>query len=271
MKLKGNPKYFQIRSNKTNPPLPVLFTSPHGGTTRISPIRKLRNYPSSCKGVPFRIKADRFTIELVESIALNIFRLYGKQVYRKIALAHRSFVDFNREPECAFELSNDSLAENVYNEYHKGILKTINKMYIQNSNGLHFLFDFHGTDNVEAEIFIGTDANANGPQGSTISRLLEINPKALWDSTGFIKLLQNRNYSTWPRRMGDAEFSSFDGGTTIKRYGSPNVQRSVEAIQCEIGASLRDTRLENRPRQQKFAKDMAKCIYEFIFPYISQT
>jgi hypothetical protein len=179
MKLKENPKYSHIRKNETNTPLPVLFTSLHAGTTRISPIRKRRKYPSSCKEVPFRIKADRFTIDLVESIALNIFRLYGKQVYREIALVHRSFVDFNREPECAFELSNDNLAENIYNEYHNGILKTIDTIYEQNTNSLHFLFDFHGTNNEEAEIFIGTDANANGPQGSTISRLLKINPKAL--------------------------------------------------------------------------------------------
>jgi N-formylglutamate amidohydrolase len=273
VKLKENPKYFHNTNSQTISPLPVLFTSPHGGTARITPTRKQSNYPSICINahVPFRKKADRYTVELVESLALNIFRLYGKESYRKIALVHRSFVDFNRDPECAFEFSNDHLAEHVYNEYHNGIMKIIKKMYNQNNQGLHFLFDFHGTDNEEAEIFIGTDANANGPKGSTICGLLELNPNALWDDTGLIKLLQDRGYSTWPRTMNEPEFSSFDGGTTIKKYGGPNVQRRVESIQCEVGLSLRDTSLENRPRQRKFAKDMAKCIYEFIFPYISQS
>ena len=251
-------------------PLPILFTCPHGGTTRISPIRNPKNYPLGCNNVAFIRSADRYTMELVESISLNIFRLYQKQVYRKIALVHRSFVDFNREPECAFDISSDNLGMHVYDEYHNGILKIISKMYRQNSNGLRFLFDFHGTDNEEAEIFIGTDANANGPQGSTISGLLNLNPNALWDSTGLIKLLKDKKYSTWPRTPNQPEFSTFDGGTTVKKYGSPNAHRRVEAIQCEVSWSLRDNSRENRPRQRKFARDMAKSIYQFTIPYISQ-
>jgi hypothetical protein len=271
VKLKDNQNYFHNTNSQTISPLPVLFTSPHGGTARITPSRKKSNYPYSCENVPFRTNGDRYTVELVESIALNIFRLYGKAVYRKIALVHRSFVDFHRDPQCAFEYSNDHLAEHVYDEYHNGILETINKISVQNNEGLRFLFDFHGTNNKEAEIFIGTDANANGPQGSTICRLLEVNQKALWDNTGLIKQLKARGYTTWPRTIDDPEFSSFDGGTTIKRYGRPNVQQRVESIQCEIGFSLRDTSLENRPKQRKFAKDMAECIYEFIFPYFSHS
>ena len=69
----------------------------------------------------------------------------GREVYRNIALVHRSFVDFNRDPECAFESSNDDLGKRIYNKYHDGILETIKKMYIQNKHGLRFLFDFHGT------------------------------------------------------------------------------------------------------------------------------
>jgi hypothetical protein len=78
VQLKDNPNYFHNINSQTNSPLPIIFTSPHGGTTRISPIRKPANYPSNCNNVPFRRKADRFTIELVERIALNKFRPYGK-------------------------------------------------------------------------------------------------------------------------------------------------------------------------------------------------
>ena len=91
--------------------------------------------------------SDLFTLELTQSIALNLYRLSRRDVYINITLVHRRFVDFNREPECAFEPSNDHLAEHLYDEYHNGIKKIIKKMHNQSNQGLCFLFDFHGTGN----------------------------------------------------------------------------------------------------------------------------
>ena len=87
----------------------------------------------------------------------------------------------------------------------------------------------------------------------------------MWDEdTGLVRLLQNKGYSTIPRNINDSEHSSFDGGLTVKTYGSCNQNQRVEAIQCEITADLRE-----RSKRLQFTVDMAECILKFV-PYISQ-
>jgi hypothetical protein len=261
--MKQDEATFRITKSLINVPIPVLFTCPHGGRVEFSPSREESNV--SCGPGELKIKSDTNTIEITEGIALNIFRICRRQVYSTIAIADRSFVDFNREPECAYASpSNDDFAKHLYDEYHSQISKTIEKMHAQNDQGLRFMFDFHGTDNTEANIFFGTDARTN-PHESTICGLLKRNPKALWDDTGLLKLLQDRGYSTIPRDLDGREHPSFDGGLTVKRYGGCNVDQRVEAIQCEITADLRE-----RSKRLKFTVDMAECILKFVTPYIQQ-
>ena len=102
---------------------PVLLTCPHGGTVKVSSARKKSNLPSSCDPDQFTKDSDLFTLDLTQSIALNLYRLSRRDVYTNVTLVHRRFVDFNREAECAFEPSNDHLAEHLYNEYHTGSRK----------------------------------------------------------------------------------------------------------------------------------------------------
>jgi hypothetical protein len=245
-----------------NNPIPVLFTCPHGGRVEFLPIRDDSNV--DCGPGEIKTKSDTNTIEVTEGIALNIFRLSTRDVYKTIAIADRSFVDFNREPNCAYP-SNDVFAKHLYDEYHSEISNTIEEMYGQNNQALSFLFDFHGTDNTEAEIFFGTDARSN-PDKSTICGLLKQNPNALWDeNTGLLKLLQDKDYSTIPADKNDSEHPSFDGGLTVKKYGGCDVPQRVLAIQCEITIDLRD-----RAKRLKFTVDMAECILKFVKPYISQ-
>jgi hypothetical protein len=84
-----------------------------GGTVKVSPARKKSNLPSSCDPDQFTKNSVLFTFELTQSIALNLYRLGGRDVYTNIALVHRRFVDFNRDPECAFELSPDHSATSL--------------------------------------------------------------------------------------------------------------------------------------------------------------
>ena len=136
-------------------------------------------------------------------------------------------------------------------------------MRSHNSRGLCFLFDIHGTDNTDAQLYFGTDARAN-PNHSTICGLLERNPRALWDEkTGLLKLLQNKGYSTIPRDIDDQEHPSFDGGLTVTKYGGCDVNPRTEAIQFDITSELRE-----RSNRLKFTVDMAECILKFIEPYI---
>lgn len=257
----------KMTEDQTVFPIPVLLTCPHGGIARLSPKRVDSNLPPSCSRDNFSDDSDLLTIHLTESIAANIYNLSEKKVYKKIALVHRRFVDFNRDAECAFENSNDNRAKYLYDEYHDGILETINKMHERNKNGFRFLFDIHGTQESDADIYFGTDAK--NPEGSTICGLLTLNPKALWDDTGLIKLLQDRGYKTCPKEMGDDELSKLDGGTTVRNYGSCNFNQRVEAIQCEIAPKFRDE--DNLPELEKLAKDMAECISTFVSRYISDT
>jgi N-formylglutamate amidohydrolase len=250
------------RESLINNPLPVLFTCPHGGRVEFSPSREASNV--NCGRGQFRIKSDTNTIEVTEGIALNILRMSRRDVYRTVAIADRSFIDFNREPECAYVPSSDHFAKDLYDGYHKEISNTIEKMHSQNNQGFRFLFDFHGTDNTEAQLFFGTDARTN-PHKSTICGLLERNAKALWDDTGLLRLLQDKGYSTIPRNIDDSEHQSFDGGLTVTKYGGCDVNQRVEAIQCEIAADLRE-----RSNRLKFTVDMAECILKFVRPYISQ-
>lgn len=251
--------------------MPVLFTCPHGGEEKLKgvPRRDCYNYPHTCKE-PCTKDSDLNTIELTKGIIKNIVDLSGREVYENIAYVDRSYIDFNRNPKCAFELSNDHIADQKYREYHIGILKKIKEMHAQNKNGLRFLFDIHGTkrtkvDNSRVDIFFGTDKNEKKTKNS-ICRLLKLNPNALWDKTGLIKLLQDKGYYTYPRVIDQPEFSKLDGGFTIKKYGNCSNKLRVEAIQCEVSPLFRNDEV----KREQFARDMAKCIIKFVTTYISK-
>ena len=241
--------------------MPVIFTCPHGGRVEFLPKRDGSNV--NCSG-EVRVLGDNNTIEVTEGIALNILRMSKKDVYKIIGIADRSFIDFNREVDCAYVPLEDNFAKDMYDQYHQQISSTIEELHSHSHETFKFLFDFHGTDNTEAQLFFGTDAR-NNPNKSTICRLLERNPNALWDNTGLLRLLQDKGYSTIPRDINDNEHPSFDGGFTVKKYGDCDAGQRVEAIQCEITTELRD-----RAKRMQFTTDMAECILKFIKPYVSQ-
>ncbi len=256
--------------------MPVLFTCPHGGRGRLkeTPERQIRNLPSPpCSRKKFSTKKDRRTKEITEKIIENIIRLGKRQVYQQIADIHRAYVDLNRIPRCAFEPSIDDLPAEVYGKYHNNIIEIINNMYLQNNTGLRFLFDIHGTEETEVkledgstvkvDVFFGTDKKHK----NTICGLLKINPNALWDNnTGLIRLLQIKGYNTFPRAINENEYYKLDGGTTIQKYGGCNVKKRVEAIQIEVGPRFR---LKKNLRE-RFANDIAECIFKFSSRYIEK-
>ena len=79
--------------------MPVLLTCPHGGKGQLLPRRDESNVNCGESGV--RIMSDTNTIEVTEGIALNILRMSKRDVYKIIGIVDRSFIDFNRGPECA--------------------------------------------------------------------------------------------------------------------------------------------------------------------------
>jgi hypothetical protein len=97
---------------------------------------------------------------------------------------------------------------------------------------------------------------------------LERNPNALFDKNknGLIKLLIENGIPTCPSKKGDPEDRNFDGGETIKRYGSSGriVNGLNQSIQLEFAYTLRNCD-ENR---KKTAKKIAHCIVKFCDEYV---
>lgn len=261
-------------SNETK--LPILFTCPHHGIMRLDrqSIRVKDHLPDSCKrdlGQKFSDDNDLFTRQLTAGIVNNIQNKSGKKPYNQVAEFHRKYVDYNRYEECAFELSS-LLAKQAYIEYHNGILQIIEEMVPEKGNSLAFLFDIHGTDresvqvgdqNFPFQVLIGTD------EQRSIQALTEIDSNAWWqEGKGLIPRLQGKNITVFPPNK-DLEIQNhiLDGGYTIQKYGSSQFKKRLTAIQIEVIHEIR----ADSDKRQKLAEDLADCIYEFTFPFISHT
>lgn len=243
----------------------LLFTCPHNGTQFTDIIRNEDNLNNTCNPDEFSIENDIGTEDLTERIVTHIKRLSGKDPYKIIAEVDREYVDHNREEICAY-VETDLRAQTAYTEYHKGILQIIEEMLPQNENGIAFLFDIHGTDNVEVkgnfiEVIIGTD------KGNSRQSLTEINPDYFWGPHGLIPLLKKNGIRVFPRNESEERMDfELDGGYTIKTYGSsqPQPRKGLVAIQIEVIRSIRG----GVYCREKFAADIADCIWTFVYPFI---
>jgi hypothetical protein len=110
------------------------------------------------------------------------------------------------------------------------------------------------------ELIVGTDGD------KSIAKLLKRNPNALFDKHGLIRLLIDKGIPTRPSHKGDPEDPNFDGGETIKRYGSSGglVYGLNQAIQLEIAFKRRN----NDHKLRDTAEKIAQCIVEFSDQYI---
>jgi hypothetical protein len=241
----------------------LLFTCPHNGTQHTDKVRVIGDLPNTCNRNEFSIVNDVGTEDLTERIITHIRRLSGKDPYKQIAKVDREYLDHNREGPCAFEES-DLRAQIAYEEYHNGILQIIEEMLPQNKNGIAFLFDIHGTDNLEVkgnfiEVIIGTD------KGNSRQSLTEINPDYFWGPHGLIPLLKKNGIRVFPNNESE-EIAGFelDGGYTIQTYGSSQPLKGLVAIQIEVIHSIRG----GMYCREKFAADIADCIWSFVYPFI---
>jgi hypothetical protein len=251
----------------------LLFTCPHNGSGDLDEmsLRYKDHMPDICKKDPsqkFSDDNDVHTRELTDSIVNNIAALSGKKPYEHIAELHRKYADYNRRFECAFELSSVQ-ARQKYLDYHLGILQKIETMFLENGDGLGFLFDIHGTRHemvrVEGqecpfEVLIGTDENCS------IRALTQTYPDVWWDRhKGFIPLLLDKGIKVFPPNKNLEEQNHLlDGGYTIKTYSSSQSKKGLAAIQIEVIYPIRHDRI----RREKLAKDMAYCIWQFVKPFI---
>jgi N-formylglutamate amidohydrolase len=241
----------------------LLFTCPHGGKEELDILRDSNKEPPSCTD-EFIINRELKTQELTYSICKNIEAMNGEPPHTVLASHHRKFVDFNREELCAFDEASVQ-ARDAYTAYHDDISFKINQMFSQNEKGLAFLFDIHGfdehaQDGVSFDVIIGND------QGRSIQALNNLHPKAYWGNNGLIPLLKNKGLSVLPRNLQERmDGHSLDGGYTIQKYGSrQEVHQGLVAVQIEVVSNIRS----DDSRREKFASQLAECIYNFVSPFI---
>jgi N-formylglutamate amidohydrolase len=237
----------------------ILITCPHGGDKQPGAVPKRggSTLPHACQG-NFNKLADSFTSDITKNLAEKILRLSKKKPYVVLVDYHRKYIDANRSKSCAYEAAQ---AKKFYREYHTKIASFIRR--IQNENrgdkDLVYHFDIHGTagiSKIKKDMIIGTN------NGKSISRLLKINPNALWDDNGLIKLLMDQGYSISPKEMGQKEDPKFNGGFTVTTYGSSR-RGGSQAIQIEIAPSIRKT----KDKRELFEENLAKSIIRFSRPY----
>ena len=248
--------------SKFEPKKQIILTCPHNGREKPFgvPPRDGSKLSKDCDE-PFETKADRFTSKVTEYISKYITELSQKDVNIEIGTIHRDYCDLNRTEICAFE---DLRVKSFYDKYHNSILDKINEMHnnIKKRSSFSFHFDIHGmkdADKAGCELLVGTD------NGNSITKLLKRNPKVLFDKNGLIKLLKDNGIPTCPSKIGEPEDPNFDGGETIKRYGSSgNIVGGLnQAIQLEIAFKLRN----NDENRKKTAKKIARCIVKFCDQY----
>lgn len=241
----------------------IILTCPHNGREKPFgvPPRDGSNLSEDCKE-PFELNADRFTSKVTDYIARYISELSKKDVYMEIGTIHRDYCDLNRSEICAFE---DLRVKRFYDKYHNSVLTKINEMHnnIKKKGSFSFHFDIHGMKRPNksgCELLVGTD------NGKSIAKLLKLNPNALFDKNGLIKLLNKNGIRTCPSKKGDPEDPNFDGGETIKRYGSSGdiVNGLNQSFQLEIAFKLRN----NDDKRKETAEKIARCILKFCDQYI---
>ena len=107
--------------------LPILITAPHGGNELVFGIPARTNITRPVAN--FTFYGAVWTYEICQTISRTIQRLSGgKRPYMVLNLAHRRYLDVNREDSDAYEVTLN--APRIYWEYHDMIREFVNQMNI---------------------------------------------------------------------------------------------------------------------------------------------
>lgn len=113
--------------------LPILLVAPHGGTELVYGIASRRNVNRPVAN--FSYFGAVWTREICLQISRTLKRLSGGRTpYMVLNLAHRRYVDVNREESDAYEVILN--APRIYWEYHDFITEYVNRMNVLYDNPL---------------------------------------------------------------------------------------------------------------------------------------
>ncbi|MDM0001182.1 N-formylglutamate amidohydrolase [Variovorax sp. J22P240] len=232
---------WQIDFNATNlvarhrGTLPVLITCPHGGVADVPGVPLPRSGREGCLFEPSR---DVDTNLIAAGAAQRVLEIFGEAPYAVIAEFHRKFIDANRSRECGFEVD---AAAPFYDEYHDTVRAFVDEIRADNG-GLGLLFDIHGTGGIPsdpAQIFLGTARD----EEDGIARLRAADPQVLARRRSLRGFLEGAGYRVSPPDPNGTEVPQFNGGFTIRTYGSSHPD-GLDAMQLEITRPLRTDPLE---------------------------
>ncbi|MSR54554.1 MAG: hypothetical protein EXS09_14885 [Gemmataceae bacterium] len=204
---------------------PILITAPHGGRTAIPGIAERRG-----NGIDkFVVVRDDNTLELAEKLAASVEKATGRKPHLIAAKFERKQVDVNRPSTGAYE---DEKAKPFYDAYHQAIADACKN--IQKNWGRGLLLDIHG-QGVDADaIFRGTTND------KSVTALIDrFGKQAISGPKGLFGQLEKQSFKIIPANDSkDKEDSRFNGGHTVRTYGSHDGQ-AIDAIQLELGGKLR--------------------------------
>lgn len=208
--------------------LPIILSSPHGGSQAIPGVEKRQGAGVSS----FKTMTDTNTDQLTQQFADALEKKFGKRPYVVIARFHRKYLDANRRPEGAYESDK---AKAAYDVYHNAVAKARSEVIERWGRGL--LLDIHGQAAEPHAIFRGTQ------NGKTTRHLIgRFGKHSLNSDLSLFGQLAKQGFRVIPA-VGSSkhEHSSYDGGHIVNRYGS-STGGTVDAIQLELGRALRATK-----------------------------
>jgi|GEM_PF-3918483 len=280
--------------------LPILLVAPHGGTELVFGIASRRNINRPVAN--FSYYGAVWTREICVQISRTIERLSGgKKPYMVLNLAHRRYVDVNREESDAYEVILN--APRIYWEYHDLINEYVNRMSVLyeqpflieitgqrelpnaivrrtlNGKSVQRLVDFHGEKeyNQTLQTYIRQYKNSPDTQNrynlrNTIKEFIRDKEKKIFEfgkvaytgEQSLIGEIKKRGYPINPDLFEtDTEQAlSIAGNYTLQRYSLRDIN-SINATQLVIGNNFRRT-----SNFKQTGHDLGNAIWTFYEKYI---
>ncbi len=241
--------YFECRRGT----IPLIFSVPHGGTTKFDDI------PDRINGI-YGVDKDtvRLAFDLIENIN-KLFQLTSKDIRTPsyiISKIKRVKIDFNRKESEAFHVKS-SLAREIYQSYHNKIHELI--FYNLNKFKRSLLIDIHGFEKIkrpkgfrDVELVLGT----NNLESMFPNKL----PKKDWGKNFRGKIVRKFNDLNIPIAPGHHNRKEYvlTGGYIIKKYGASRIEDS-QAIQIEFSDTIR---LYDEELREKMLNSLAQLFIE---------
>lgn len=247
--------------------LPVVFTSPHGGTLRPE------GMPDRKAGV---LVSDAHSQQLARALVDALLAQTGRRAALVASHLHRRKLDPNREIKEAAQ--GNAIAERSWQEYHAFIAEALAAAVAR--HGFAFVVDIHGHAHPIARVEIGYNLNAaqlnqdnaafDRSDFAAISSLGDLHRRLGGSSADLIRgprsvgalfTQQGVRAVPSPSEGGPGNHPFFAGGYTVQRHASDAATAKVDGLQFETPRpGIRDTP-EN---QARFARATAAVLTIFF-------